>query len=208
MGEQVLEGVWRDRMVERLGSWGTAMLRLLPAEAAHDVGMFLLRKGVMRYLPSPRYQSPQAGLRVRVPGLGELRHPIGLAAGFDKNASCPAAFAKMGFSFLEVGTVTPRPQPGNPKPRMFRLPQQRAIINRMGFNSDGASAVAERLRALNWDQDRTPLGINLGKNKATSVENAANDYIQVLETCRDAVRYYVINIPICSIIIPRHIIIK
>jgi len=99
-----------------------------------------------------------------------FRTPIGIAAGFDKNATMIPFLAALGFGFIEVGTVTPRPQPGNPKPRLFRLPEQRALINRMGFNNDGADAVAERLIAP------VPLFVNIGKNKDTPLENAADDY--------------------------------
>ncbi len=184
----------RDRFAAWLGGAGTALLRLLPAEAAHDAGMEMLSRGVMDLLPAPAVGTLSAGMRVRLPGIGELPHPIGLAAGFDKNCRCPGAFGRMGFSFLEVGTVTPRPQPGNPKPRLFRQPEQYALINRMGFNSDGASTVSDRLGRLNWQHDRIPLGINCGKNKDTPVERALGDYLQVMATFKEQARYFVVNI--------------
>lgn len=177
-----------------LGEIGTACLRLLPAETAHDVGMWLLARGLLDKLPAPPIAALSAGLKVQIPGIGELPHPIGLAAGFDKNARCPAAFAQMGFSFLEVGTVTPRPQPGNPRPRLFRQPEQKAIINRMGFNSDGAVTVAQRLRAYAWDHERVPLGVNCGKNKDTSPDQAIADYLQVITSFKELARYFVVNI--------------
>lgn len=184
----------RQKLASWLGSAGTGLLRLLPAETAHDVGMALLARGLLDKLPAPAVEPLVAGLRTVVPGIGELPHPIGLAAGFDKNAKCPYGFARMGLAFLEIGTVTPRPQPGNPKPRMFRYAAQKAIINRMGFNSDGAMTVADRLGRLGWDHDRIPLGINCGKNKDTPNEQAADDFLQVMETTKELARYFVVNI--------------
>jgi dihydroorotate dehydrogenase len=173
---------------------GTAALRLLPAELAHDIGMWMLRKGVMDFLPAPQAQIYNTSLQTTVPGLGALDHPIGLAAGFDKNCLAPFGFARMGLSFIEIGTVTPRPQPGNPKPRVFRYPKERALINRMGFNSDGAETVAARLKKLKWNHDQVPIGINVGKNKQTPPEEAVLDYMQVIEAFRDLGSYYVVNI--------------
>ncbi len=98
--------------------------------------------------------------------------PIGIAAGFDKNALMMPFLAALGFGFVEVGTVTPRPQPGNPRPRLFRYPEQRALINRMGFNNDGADAVAERIAGF----DTVPLFVNIGKNKTTPIDAAPDDY--------------------------------
>jgi dihydroorotate dehydrogenase len=189
-----LASVSRHELAARLGSWGTAALRLLPAEAAHDVGMRLLAGGLMERLPAPFVAPLTAGCRVTVPGIGTLPHPIGLAAGFDKNCRAPGGFARMGFAFLEIGTVTPRPQPGNPKPRLFRYPEQRALVNRMGFNSDGAATVAERLRRLAWRHDEVPLGVNAGKNKETPPDRAITDFLQVIEAFRNDARYFVVNV--------------
>jgi dihydroorotate dehydrogenase len=121
-----------------------------------------------------------------------LDHPIGLAAGLDKHARALPAWWGLGFAFAELGTVTPLPQPGNPQPRMFRLTAQEAIINRMGFPSDGLAAVVERLRAPRT----TPLviGVNVGKNKATADEDAEQDYVQCIAACRDHADYLVINV--------------
>lgn len=177
-----------------LGGFGTGLLRLLPAEAAHDLGIALLEKGCMEYLPAPKAPRVHTGLKVTVPGIGELPHPVGLAAGFDKQCRAPHGFARMGFAFLEIGTVTPRPQSGSPKPRLFRYPEQKALINRMGFNSDGATTVAARLKALNWRHEEVPLGVNCGKNKATSNEKAIHDYLQVMEAFKGLAAYYVVNI--------------
>src|SRR5213595_2056575 len=106
-------------------------------------------------------------------------NPIGLAAGFDKNGVAIPAWAALGFGFIEIGTVTAMAQPGNPKPRIFRLPAQQAVINRLGFNNDGADAIAVRLRGLResgrWPA--VPVGINIGKSRTTPLERAADDYL-------------------------------
>jgi dihydroorotate dehydrogenase len=122
----------------------------------------------------------------------EFQHPLGLAAGFDKDARCLPALAALGFSFVEVGTVTPQPQPGNPRPRLFRLPQDNALINRMGFPSDGMMAMQQRLGRL--QERRVPLFISLGKNKATPLAQAARDYVAVLEGLYGQGDAFVVNI--------------
>ncbi len=104
-----------------------------------------------------------------------FKSPIGIAGGFDKNATMMPFLAALGFGFLEVGTVTLRPQPGNPKPRMFRLPEQKAIVNRMGFNNDGADAVAARLKS--WDRT-VPVFVNVGKNRDVPIEGAVEAYVE------------------------------
>ncbi len=142
----------------------------------------------------PALGSGLDGLSMKVPGIGDLAHPIGLAAGFDKNARAPRGFARMGLSFLEVGTVTPRPQDGNPKPRLFRLDDQMGLINRMGFNNQGSGLVADRLRRHNWKHEPIPLGVNLGKNKDTDVSAAIEDYSQGIEAFRPYAKYFVINV--------------
>ncbi|MFP5406001.1 MAG: quinone-dependent dihydroorotate dehydrogenase, partial [Gammaproteobacteria bacterium] len=103
---------------------------------------------------------------------------IGLAAGLDKNGAHIDAFAAMGFGFIEVGTVTPKPQPGNPRPRMFRLPARGALINRLGFNNDGVDAIVSNVARARW---RGVLGLNIGKNADTPIERAADDYALCLE---------------------------
>ena len=127
------------------------LLRRLPAEAAHRAGFWLIRAAAavpgvalaLRRVLAPR----DPALRVRALGL-DFPGPLGLAAGFDKDGEGVIGLAALGFGFVEVGTVTARPQPGNPKPRMFRFPAERALVNRMGFNNHGAAALAARLRAL------------------------------------------------------------
>ena len=179
---------------DKAGRYLTAGLRLLPAEMAHDVAMLAMEHGALRCFPKPQQPSFAVPLQVNVPGIGRLRHPIGLAAGFDKNIRCPNAFELMGLSFLEMGTVTPRPQPGNPKPRLFRQPETLSIINRMGFNSDGSRLVAKRLKDLNWKPSRVPLGVNIGKNKDTPHEQAINDFVAGVEVFNAQAHWLTVNI--------------
>ncbi|MCX7602082.1 MAG: quinone-dependent dihydroorotate dehydrogenase [Meiothermus sp.] len=123
-------------------------------------------------------------------------NPIGLAAGFDKNAVAVRAWAALGFGHVEVGSVTALPQPGNPKPRLFRLPQDQALINRMGFNNQGAEAIAARLEQLQqtFGKAPVPLGINLGKSKVTPLEEAPKDYLKSLSVLWPYGDYFVINV--------------
>ena len=157
------------------------LLFLLPAEAAHDIAQVALWIW-SRLLPRPRARELLAqtvwGLR--------FPNPVGLAAGMDKGQVVVPAWFRLGFGFVEVGTVTPRPQGGNPRPRLFRLAEERALVNRMGFNNPGAEAVAAKLaewRALNrWPKH--PVGINLGKSKITPLEKAAEDYANSFRALR------------------------
>ena len=119
-------------------------------------------------------------------------NPVGLAAGYDKDARAAATLPALGFGFIEIGTVTPRPQPGNPRPRVFRYPAQQAVINRMGFPGEGAAAVARRLAALPGHP--VPIGINLGKNKDTPLERAQDDYVAALELLFHYGDYLCINV--------------
>jgi dihydroorotate dehydrogenase len=116
---------------------------------------------------------------------------VGLAAGLDKNGTCLPAWAQLGFGFVEIGTVTPRPQPGNPKPRMFRLPEHGALINRLGFNNDGVDALIRNVRAADY---RGILGINIGKNADTPIDRAADDYVQCLDKVYRWASYVTVNI--------------
>lgn len=119
--------------------------------------------------------------------------PVGLAAGFDKSARAPLAWQALGFGFAELGTVTPRPQEGNPRPRLWRDAASQALVNRMGFNNDGAPAVAERLAAARG-QARIPLGINVGKQKETPLERAGADYLACIEAAAPAADFVVVNV--------------
>ncbi len=118
-------------------------------------------------------------------------NPVGLAAGLDKNGECVDAFAAMGFGFVEVGTITPRPQPGNDKPRIFRLPEANAVINRMGFNNKGVDYLIDQVRKAKF---KGVLGINIGKNKDTPDENAKDDYIHCMRKVYNFATYITVNI--------------
>ena len=122
----------------------------------------------------------------------DFPNPLGLAAGFDKNAAAIPGLAALGFGFVEVGTLTPKPQPGNPKPRLFRLAQHEALINRMGFNNKGAEYAAKTLAKLACRP--VPIGINLGKNKWTELENAAEDYVAAANTLAPFADYVAVNL--------------
>jgi dihydroorotate dehydrogenase len=133
-------------------------------------------------------------LETRVFGL-TFPNPIGLAAGFDKNALAVPAWAALGFGFLEVGSVTARPQSGNPKPRLFRLPEDEALVNRMGFNNTGAEAVARRLGTLRASGSvPIPLGVNVGKSKATPLDKAPQDYLTSLQLLWPHADYFALNV--------------
>ncbi len=127
---------------------------------------------------------------VNVMGI-EFPNPLGLAAGLDKNGECVDAFAAMGFGFVEIGTITPRPQPGNDKPRIFRLPEANAVINRMGFNNKGVDYLVSQVRSSKF---KGVLGINIGKNKDTPDENAKDDYIHCMKKVYDFATYITVNI--------------
>jgi dihydroorotate dehydrogenase len=143
-------------------------------------------KGVTRSL----FKVEDPGLERRLFGL-LFKNPVGLAAGFDKNAMLFDEFSNYGFGFVEVGTVTPLPQPGNPKKRIFRLKKDEALINRMGFNNEGVEVVAERLRKKKTD---IIIGGNIGKNKVTPNERAIEDYLICFEKLFDVVDYFVVNV--------------
>lgn len=136
-------------------------------------------------IENPRLEKEIFGLK--------FKNPIGLAAGFDKNAEYIEDMAKFGFGFIEIGTVTPKPQPGNEKPRMFRLVQDSALINRMGFNNQGADVAAGRLKHLK-DRNGLIIGGNIGKNKLTPNEQAVDDYLYCFQALYDYVDYFVVNV--------------
>ncbi len=169
------------------------LLFLLPPEQAHTATMTLLR--VACSIPGLRHiliqQWRPASAPVSCMGL-KFRNPVGLAAGFDKDAKHLDVFEAMGFGFVEVGTVTPKPQPGNPKPRLFRLVQDQAIINRMGFNNEGMDAMAKRLEQFRSDQ--LIVGVNIGKNKETPNETALDDYLKCFHRLYHLCGYMVVNV--------------
>uniref|UniRef100_A0A8B9L1S3 Dihydroorotate dehydrogenase (quinone), mitochondrial n=1 Tax=Astyanax mexicanus TaxID=7994 RepID=A0A8B9L1S3_ASTMX len=168
------------------------MQKLVGAEMAHVMAVRLLSLGLV---PRNRYQDP-ASLEVTVMGQ-RFRNPVGMAAGFDKHGEAVDTLYQLGFGFVEVGTVTPKPQEGNPKPRVFRLEADQAVINRYGFNSCGLLAVEERLKTragtqLELARAGRPLGINLGKNKLST--DAVADYLEGVRTLGPLADYLVINV--------------
>jgi dihydroorotate dehydrogenase len=171
----------------------------MDSEHAHELGVRAMATltaiaPLRRVLEKWTHLSSRRPCPVEAFGL-KFPNVIGLAAGFDKNAEAWPAAAAMGFGHVEIGTVTALPQPGNPKPRMFRYPQQRAVINRMGFNNEGAAAVAERLKRQPAPGARAiPLGINLGKSKVAAIEDAANDYLASFAQLADYADYLVLNV--------------
>lgn len=164
------------------------LLFRLPAESAHDLALKALESGLWRLISGTERPSPPE-LSQQVWGL-DFPNPVGLAAGFDKDARVPQAMLQLGFGFVETGTVTPRPQRGNEKPRLFRLDEDRAVINRMGFNSGGIDAVIERLLSLS----RPPgiIGVNIGKNRDS--EDAAKDYEEGTGRLAPLADFLVVNI--------------
>lgn len=156
----------------------------LDAETAHEIGMKVLLSGLAPGLSTAAtIPSSRFGL--------EFSNPLGIAAGFDKNAGAVNQLAALGFGFVEVGTVTLRPQPGNPKPRMFRLPKDRALINRLGFNNEGAEAVVKRLADL---ERKCVVGVNIGKNKDVPNKEATENYLATFEIVYPVADYVVVNI--------------
>ncbi|MDB5944511.1 MAG: dihydroorotate oxidase [Ramlibacter sp.] len=164
----------------------------LDAETAHELTM-----GSLARLQGTPLEHAFGNATVHDPiELAGLRFPnrVGLAAGLDKNARCIDGLGAMGFGFVEVGTVTPRPQPGNPKPRMFRLPQANALINRLGFNNDGLDAFVANVQRSSFRGRGRILGLNIGKNAATPIESATSDYIAGLEGVYPHADYVTVNI--------------
>ncbi len=163
------------------------LFRLDPEEA-HDLTLNLLQKAHKAHLLGfayPKQELPTFCMGVR------LANPVGLAAGLDKNGAYIDALAELGFGFLEIGTVTPKPQDGNPKPRLFRLPENGAIINRMGFNNHGVDVLIKNVERAKY---KGVLGINIGKNAVTPVENALDDYVYCMERVYPYASYITINI--------------
>jgi len=172
------------------------LLFLLTPETAHHSIMALLQgashvdfalRGLQVFCPPARSKT-LFGLT--------FPNPIGLAAGFDKNGTALPAWAALGFGFIEIGTVTAKPQPGNPRPRIFRYAAEQALINRLGFNNDGADIVANRLRKLresgHWPT--VPVGVNIGKSKITPIDQAAEDYLHSFRRLRNFADYVVLNV--------------
>ena len=164
----------------------------LDPEKAHDLTLSNMdraeRWGLLEHLVTKPINDPQSLCGIEFP------NPVGLAAGLDKDGKHIDALAALGFGFLEIGTVTPKPQPGNPKPRMFRLPEAQAIINRMGFNNDGVDACVARVRRSKFWQSGGVLGLNIGKNASTPIEEASRDYVLAMEAVYEIATYITVNI--------------
>src|SRR5216684_4653625 len=176
----------RHRAASVIARVSLPMLTRLDPELAHDLGL----AGLRWLQPLWPALEPRADLAVRCFGL-EFAHPLGLAAGFDKNGDYLHALGALGFSHIELGTVTPRPQPGNPKPRMFRIPVSCALINRMGFNNKGVDHLVSRLARSRYRGIR---GISIGKNFDTPIENAQDDYVACLRKVYAHADYVAVNV--------------
>lgn len=177
------------------------LLFKLDPEFAHELSMGLIcsagcmppGRAFLRWISDANAIDGKTPVRI-----GELtfKHPIGLAAGFDKNARALRAWESLGFSFIEAGTITAQAQPGNDKPRVFRVPEDEALINRLGFNNDGAARIADRLdrldRSGSWPS--IPVGINIGKTKVTPIEQAAEDYVFSMKKLYPFADYFTINV--------------
>ena len=172
-------------MVGLIERAGLCALHRLDPEVAHGLSLKALTSGLA---PLPGLVT-SARLETTLAGMA-LRNPVGLAAGYDKNANAIAALSRAGFGFVEVGAATPRPQPGNPKPRLFRLTEDRAAINRFGFNNEGMEAIAARLAARK--PGRVPVGLNLGANKDSS--DRAADFARVLAACGPHADFATVNV--------------
>ena len=164
----------------------------LDAETAHGIGMrgteFLDATGLACLLAKPVTPCPVEAMGLTFP------NPVGLAAGLDKNGDHIDALARLGFGFIEIGTITPRPQPGNPRPRLFRIPEAQGIINRMGFNNDGVDKLLENVHNADFPTRGGILGINIGKNATTPIEKAADDYLECLSKVYPVASYVTVNI--------------
>jgi dihydroorotate dehydrogenase len=168
------------------------LLFSLDAETAHNLTLPALQRIATLGLLKPMPPAPADARQVM--GI-HFPNAVGLAAGLDKNGAYIDGLAALGFGFIEVGTVTPRAQPGNPKPRMFRLPESHAIINRMGFNNDGVEAFVRNVQASRFYQNKEGvLGLNIGKNADTPIERAAEDYLYCLEKVYPYASYVTVNI--------------
>jgi dihydroorotate dehydrogenase len=165
-------------------------LFLFDPEVIHKVVLFLFRLPLVKTVLSLLYNYKSGKLHKKIFGI-EFPNPVGLAAGFDKDAEYIDAFSAMGFGYVEIGTVTPLAQPGNPKPRLFRLKKDQAIVNRMGFNNQG---VAKAVQNIKQTKRSVIVGGNIGKNKLTPNENALDDYLKCFNELFDYVHYFVVNV--------------
>ncbi|MDQ1177548.1 quinone-dependent dihydroorotate dehydrogenase [Microbacterium sp. SORGH_AS_0421] len=172
----------------------TVLTRLDP-EVAHHLGAVVIRAAGVRQVASlvRRFTAPVPAQKVEALGL-VFDSPFGVAAGFDKNVTMVSGLGALGFGHVEVGTITALPQPGNPKPRLFRLVADRAVINRMGFNNDGAAAAAAKLRRVRRSRRRPIIGVNIGKSRVVAVEDATTDYVRSARLLAPLADYLVVNV--------------
>lgn len=168
----------------------------LPPEPAHHLAISSLQAASHLPVTLRAFDSFQPPAKSKTVFGINFPNPVGLAAGFDKNGVALPALAALGFGFVEIGTVTAQPQPGNPKPRIFRYSAQEALINRLGFNNDGAEVISARLRALRQSErwPRIPIGINIGKSKVTPIEEATDDYLFSFRLLNAFADYIVLNV--------------
>lgn len=164
----------------------------LDPESAHNIALGSMDRanalGLLKHFVPPPVLDPRQFCGITV------KNPVGLAAGLDKDGKHIDALARLGFGFLEIGTVTPLPQSGNPKPRMFRLTEAQAIINRMGFNNDGVDACVSRVKQSQYWQSGGIIGMNIGKNAGTPIERAADDYVMAMKKVYEVASYITVNI--------------
>jgi dihydroorotate dehydrogenase len=166
------------------------ILFIFPPESIHKIVSIIIKLPLLSKTLKRIYNFQSADLNKRVAGL-QFKNPVGLAAGFDKDAELLSQMSDLGFGFLEIGTVTPKCQPGNEKPRLFRLKKDNALINRMGFNNSGIENVRKNLKRY---KGKCIIGGNIGKNKNTPNENAVNDYMICFDRLHDVVDYFVVNV--------------
>ena len=187
-------------MPRRMGPYNCIrpILFSLPPEPAHHVGILALRSlgsGPLRRLVGNHFRIDDPALHLTLgtgPAALHLPNPVGLAAGFDKNARALRGLETLGFGFLEAGTITPLAQPGNPKPRIFRVPESQALVNRLGFNNKGIPGVLATLE--HTPKLAIPLGFNIGKNKVTPLDKAADDYVKCIEAFFPRADFFVVNV--------------
>lgn len=170
-----------------------AALFSMDPEQAHELSLRVLQRSHDCAATRLLISCAASSLPCSIMGL-KLKNPVGLAAGLDKNGAHIDALSCLGFGFIELGTVTPRPQPGNPRPRMFRLPRARSLINRLGFNNDGLEAFVSNVQTSKWRSQGGIIGLNIGKNAATPIEHATDDYLHCLAGVYPHADYITVNI--------------
>lgn len=180
-----------ESLQQKFGHIGTKALRCLPPETAHNFAAYFLKNQSSALKVPVKKLTKRFNLQTKLENIGTLEHPVALAAGFDKNAEMIPGLKSLGFSLLEVGAVTPKPQAGHEKPRLFRQVEQRTLINRMGFNNKGSGCIQSSLAAAG-SLDR--VGVNIGPNKTTPLDRAIGDYIYLLQNLKAQVAYFSVNL--------------